>query len=213
MNKTKLALICAAAVFTLSGCATANNTQRGAAIGAVVGAVAGKATGDHDKSRYLWGAVVGAIAGTAIGNYMDKQEEALREQLSDTGVDIVREGDNLRLVMPSSITFATNSATVSPEIAPILQDVALILNEYDKTTLVISGHTDDIGSEEYNFSLSERRALSVKNQLIGYGVNTQRITTVGMGESAPKLPNTSDANRLENRRVELSIYPNQAPAR
>lgn len=213
MQKTKLAIFSVATVLLLGGCASANNTQRGAAIGAVVGAVAGKATGDHDKSRYLWGAVVGAIAGTAIGNYMDKQEEALREQLSDTGVDIVREGDNLRLVMPSSITFATNSTSVSPAIAPILQDVALVLNEYEKTTLVISGHTDDVGSADYNFALSERRAIAVKNQLMAYGVNSQRITTVGMGETAPKLPNTNDANRLENRRVELSIYPNQASTR
>ena len=111
----------------VSGCmSTANNTQRGAMIGAVLGAVLGKATGDHDKSRYAWGAAVGAIAGTAIGGYMDEQEEALREQLSDTGVQVVREGNNLRLVMPGDITFATNSATISTSFHPVLQDVGLL---------------------------------------------------------------------------------------
>ncbi|GEA09683.1 OmpA family protein [Alteromonas sp. KUL49] len=192
----------------VSGCmSTTNNTQRGAMIGAVLGAVLGKATGDHDKSRYAWGAAVGAIAGSAIGSYMDKQEEALREQLSDTGVQVVREGDNLRLIMPGDITFATNSSTISTSFHPVLQDVATVVNQYEKTILMIKGHTDDVGSEEYNQGLSERRAGEVSNILTQFSVNPTRITLVGMGEYEPKVPNTTDANRQINRRVELEIHP------
>ncbi|RDV24809.1 OmpA family protein [Alteromonas aestuariivivens] len=193
---------------TTAGCAsTATNTQKGAAIGAVVGALLGKATGDNDKSRYAWGAAVGAIAGGAIGNYMDKQEAALREELADTGVQVEREGDNLRLIMPGDITFATDSSSISPNFNPVLHDVAAVVNNYEKTVLLIEGHTDDTGAEAYNQSLSERRAQSVKNLLISFNVHPTRITTVGMGEYRPKVANTSAANRQLNRRVELKIQP------
>lgn len=207
MKKT-LAVSMLAASLTVAGCANdPNNTQKGAAIGAVLGALLGKATGDNDKSRYAWGAAVGAIAGGAIGNYMDKQEEELRTELSDTGVQVVREGDNLRLIMPGDITFATDSSTISPNFNPVLQDVAKVVNNYEKTVLMIKGHTDDTGSEQYNQALSERRAAAVKNVLTNYSVNPTRITTVGMGEYAPKVPNSSDANRSMNRRVEMEIQP------
>ena len=207
MKKT-LAVSLITASLTVAGCATdPNNTQKGAAIGAVVGALLGKATGDNDKSRYAWGAAVGAIAGGAIGNYMDKQEEELRSELSDTGVQVVREGDNLRLIMPGDITFATDSSSISPNFNPVLQDVAKVVNNYEKTVLMIKGHTDDTGSEQYNQSLSERRAGAVKNLLINYSVNPTRITTVGMGEYSPKVPNNSAANRSMNRRVEMEIQP------
>ncbi len=208
MKQSVIAAVMAMTV-TLAGCANTNlsNTQKGAGIGAVVGAILGKATGDHDKSRYAWGAAVGAIAGGAIGNYMDKQEEELREQLSDTGVDVVRDGDNIRLVMPGDITFATDSASISPNFNPVLNDVATVINNYEKTVLMIKGHTDDTGSDQYNQALSERRAEAVKSQLTSYNVNPTRITTVGLGEYKPKVPNTSAANRQMNRRVELEIRP------
>ncbi|WP_018982216.1 OmpA family protein [Salinimonas chungwhensis] len=207
MKKTLIAGVVAAAV-TLSGCATSpSNTQKGAAIGAVAGALLGKATGDNDKSRYAWGAAVGAIAGGAIGNYMDRQEEALREELSDTGVQVERQGDNLNLIMPGDITFATDSSAIKGQFNPVLRDVAKVINEYEKTVLMIKGHTDDTGAEQYNQALSERRAQSVKNLLTSFNVNPQRITTVGMGEFQPKVPNTSAENRQQNRRVELQIQP------
>ena len=196
------------AALAVGGCATSpNNTQKGAGIGAVVGALLGKATGDNDKSRYAWGAVVGAIAGGAIGNYMDRQEEEMREQLADTGFQVVREGDNLRLIMPGDITFATNSASISPNFNPVLQDVAKVVNNYEKTVLMIEGHTDDTGADSYNQTLSERRAQSVKNLLVTFNVNPTRVTTVGLGEYQPKVPNTSAENRQMNRRVELKIQP------
>ena len=207
MKKTLIAGVVAAAV-SLAGCASnPSNTQKGAAIGAVAGALLGKATGDNDKSRYAWGAAVGAIAGGAIGNYMDRQEEELRKELSDTGVQVVREGDNLNLIMPGDITFATDSAAINSQFNPVLNDVAKVINEYEKTVLMIRGHTDDTGSEQYNQSLSERRAMSVKNLLTSFNVNPKRITTVGMGEYQPKVANTSASNRQQNRRGELQIQP------
>ncbi|MCW8108897.1 OmpA family protein [Alteromonas ponticola] len=207
MKKAVIVAIMSIAV-VVAGCANdPSNTQKGAAIGAVVGALLGKATGDHDKSRYAWGAAVGAIAGGAIGKYMDKQEQELREELADTGVDVVRDGDNLRLIMPGDITFATDSASISPNFNPVLNDVAKVVNNYEKTVLMIKGHTDDTGSDQYNQGLSERRAEAVKSQLTSYNVNPTRITTVGLGEYKPKVPNDSAANRQMNRRVELEIRP------
>lgn len=202
-------LITAAVLTTMTGCANQQftSTQKGAAIGAVVGAIAGKATGDHDKKRYAWGAVVGALAGAAIGNYMDQQEKAFREELADTGVDVVREGNNLRLIMPANITFSTNQSQLSPRFHPVLNDVALVVNKYDKTTLNIVGHTDSTGSSDYNQQLSEARAQSVNDFLIGRGVDARRTLTRGMGETLPVATNNTEAGREQNRRVELTIVP------
>lgn len=192
----------------LSGCkSTASNQQRGAAIGAVLGAVAGKGTGDHDKSRYVWGAALGALAGSAIGGYMDKQEQEFREELADSGVEVYREGDDLRLYMPGNITFETGSAAISPDFFPVLDDVALILNRYDKTRLHIEGHTDDVGAAQYNQHLSESRAESVRGYLLQSRLNPQRISTQGFGEYRPLVSNTDQQSRQKNRRVELKIVP------
>jgi outer membrane protein OmpA-like peptidoglycan-associated protein len=194
--------------FLLAGCAnTATNTQKGAGIGAVVGALIGKGTGDHDKSRYAWGAVVGAIAGGAIGQYMDKQEKEFRDELADSGVEVVRDGDNLKLLMPGSITFETGKANISSSFYPVLNDVALVINKYEKTTLQVVGHTDDVGSDSQNQLLSEYRAISVKGYLTEHGVDNRRVTTLGMGEYQPVASNDSAESRQKNRRVELTIVP------
>ncbi len=192
----------------VSGCAAnASNTQKGAGIGAVVGAVLGKATGDNAKSRYVWGAAVGALAGSAIGSYMDKQEQEFREELSDTGVSVERDGDNLRLIMPGNITFATGSANIVSNFGPILNDVVTVLNRFDKTVLHVSGHTDSVGNDEYNQQLSLNRANSVKNYLIQHNVDARRVTTQGFGESMPVADNSTESGRQQNRRVELTITP------
>jgi len=207
MQKTLLATTIA--VMVLSGCQSMNNTQRGAAIGAVTGAVVGKGTGDHDKSRYLWGAVVGAIAGSAIGSYMDKQEQEFRQELAGSGVRVTREGDRLRLELPSNVTFATDSATIAANFYPVLNDVAKVLNKYRKTYLLVEGHTDSTGSAEHNQRLSENRANAVRNYLVGQAVDQRRLTTQGMGESQPVAENSTQSGRQLNRRVELQIIPNR----
>lgn len=208
LQQTKWAISLGLSAFLLAGCAnTASNTQKGAGIGAVVGALIGKGTGDNDKSRYAWGAVVGAIAGGAIGQYMDKQEQEFRDELADSGVDVVRDGDNLKLLMPGSITFETGKANISSSFYAVLDDVALVINKYEKTTLQVVGHTDDVGSDTQNQLLSEHRANAVKGYLSQNGVDSRRVTTLGMGEYQPVVSNSSDSNRQKNRRVELTIVP------
>lgn len=204
----KLILVTVATSVLVAGCANMNNTQKGATIGAVAGALLGKGTGDHDKSRYVWGAAVGALAGSAIGNYMDKQEQEFRDELSGSGVQVIREGDNLRLQMPGNITFATDSASISQNFYPVLNDVAKVLQKYEKTTMMVEGHTDSTGSAEHNQQLSLNRAMSVRNYLVGNGIDQRRLTTYGYGESQPIADNNTASGREQNRRVELKIIPN-----
>jgi len=208
----KLLLVVAMSSLTLVGCESMSgmsNTQKGAAIGAITGAVVGKGTGDHDKSRYVWGAVAGAIAGGAIGAYMDKQEQEFRDELSGSGVQVIRDGDNIRLQLPSNVTFAVDSTTISSSFNPVLVDVSKVLNRYEKTTMMIEGHTDSTGDAAYNQRLSENRALSVRNHLSGSGVDQRRITTIGYGEARPVADNSTMSGRQLNRRVELRIVPNE----
>ncbi|WP_448250371.1 OmpA family protein [Thalassotalea agariperforans] len=193
----------------MTGCAS-TNTEKGAAIGAIAGAVLGKATSNHKDKRLVWGAAIGAIAGSAIGKYMDEQEEAFRQELSGSGIDIIREGDNLRLVMPSNITFATNQAYISAGFHSTLDDIVKVLVKFDKTLLSIVGHTDDTGSADYNQKLSEQRAESVKNYLVSKNIIDTRLKTTGLGESSPIVANTNAQNRALNRRVEIQIIPNKA---
>ncbi|MGQ4277367.1 OmpA family protein [Pseudidiomarina sp. E22-M8] len=208
MNKW-IPLVAATAV-VLAGCQTPmSNTQKGAAIGAVAGAVIGKGTGDHDKSRYVWGAAVGALAGGAIGAYMDKQEREFREELSGSGVEVIRDGDTIRLQLPSNITFGTDSTAIASNFDPVLNDVARVLQKYEKTTMVVEGHTDSTGSAEYNQRLSENRALAIHKHLNRNGVDGRRITTIGFGEAQPVATNETQSGRQLNRRVELRIVPNR----
>ncbi|WP_105189460.1 OmpA family protein [Pseudoalteromonas sp. T1lg48] len=191
----------------LTGC-QATNTQKGAGIGAGVGAVLGKATGDHDDKRIFIGAAIGALAGAAVGNYMDNQEQAFRDELAGSGVEVVREGDNIRLVMPSNITFATDQSYISSGFHDTLNAIASVMNKYEKTYLSVQGHTDSTGASAYNQNLSEQRALSVKNYLVNSQILAARISTQGYGESRPIADNSTANGRALNRRVEIQIVPN-----
>jgi outer membrane protein OmpA-like peptidoglycan-associated protein len=205
MKKTMIAV--ALSTFILTGCTNTSNAQKGAGIGAVLGALAGKGTGDNDKKRYVWGAALGALAGGAIGSYMDKQEQEFRDELADSGVEVYREGDSIRLSIPGNITFATGSAAIVTGFYPVLEDVAKVLNRYDKTKLSIEGHTDSVGDANYNRVLSIQRANSVANYLQATNVAANRLQTLGMGESQPIADNASAEGRQENRRVELRVIP------
>lgn len=208
MKKTMIAVTLSTLI--ISGCASnASSTQKGAGIGAVVGALVGKGTGDNDKSRYVWGAALGALAGGAIGNYMDKQEEEFREELANSGVEVYREGDSIRLSIPGNITFPNDSSAIVAGFYPVLKDVAKVLNRYDKTKLSIEGHTDSVGDANYNTQLSMQRANSVANYLQGTGVDANRLQTIGMGESQPIASNDNAQGRQANRRVELRVIPIQ----
>jgi outer membrane protein OmpA-like peptidoglycan-associated protein len=191
----------------LTGCET-TNTGTGAAIGAATGAVLGKATGNHDDKRIFIGAAIGALAGAAVGDYMDKQEEAFRDELAGSGVEVVREGDNLRLVMPSNITFATDQSYISSGFHTTLDAIAKVMNKYEKTYLSIQGHTDSTGKDSYNMTLSEQRAQSVKGYLVNQQILATRINTRGYGETQPIASNDRANGRAKNRRVEIQIVPN-----
>ena len=182
----------------------------GAIIGAVGGAIVGAVSGDDSRerrNRALIGAGIGALAGGAVGYYMDVQEAKLRQQLEGTGVRVVRNGDNITLVMPSNVTFDVDKADVKASFYPVLDSVALVLDEYDKTIIDVVGHTDSTGSHQYNQALSERRADSVARYLISQKVARARIETFGMGETRPVASNATAEGRQLNRRVELTLIP------
>ena len=188
-----------------------SNTAKGAGIGAVTGAIIGAATSSDDdrKKGVITGAVAGAAVGGGIGYYMDRQEAALRAKLEGTGVRVVREGDSIRLVMPSNITFGVDRYEVRPEFYNTLESVALVLKEFNKTNIRIAGHTDSTGSSEYNQTLSERRAASVGQLLISQGIASGRVWTTGYGERYAIADNSTEYGRQANRRVELELVPIQ----
>jgi outer membrane protein OmpA-like peptidoglycan-associated protein len=179
-------------------------------IGAAAGAVVGLISGDDAVERRqhaMIGAGIGALAGGAVGNYQDRQEAKLRAELQGTGVSVTRMGDNITLNMPGSVTFATNSADLSPAFFDVLTSVSKVLKEFDKTVVEVAGHTDSTGSDSYNQTLSERRANSVSQYLQSHGTRGERLLTVGMGESRPVADNGTVEGRQANRRVEITMVP------
>ncbi|MCK8122934.1 OmpA family protein [Pseudoalteromonas sp. 2CM32C] len=207
MTLSKSLLSVTVVAVLLSGCEM-NNTGKGAAIGAAAGGVLGKATGNHKDKRIFIGAAIGALAGAAVGDYMDKQEEAFRDELAGSGVEVVREGDNLRLVMPSNITFATDQSYISTGFNDTLNAIATVMNKYEKTYLSVEGHTDSTGQDSYNMNLSRERAQSVKAYLANQDIMAARISTSGFGETRPIATNDTANGRAQNRRVEIQIVPN-----
>jgi len=212
-------LLVMAAALAGAGCTTTdaytgekkvNNASKGAGIGAAAGAVLGALTGDNAKERReraLIGAGVGALTGAGVGAYMDKQEAKLRAQLQGTGVSVTRSGDNLILNMPGNVTFKTASADLNSNFYKVLDSVALVLKEFDKTLIDVEGHTDSDGSDDYNQQLSMQRATSVGAYLQSHGVNSQRVVALGAGETRPIANNGTPEGKQQNRRVELKLQP------
>ena len=213
VSKTSLALTLALTL-GLGACTTnpytgeeqASKTATGAGIGAVAGGLIGAIAGDN-RNAILLGMGIGALAGGGVGYYMDKQEEKLRMQLQATGVSVTRNGDNIILNMPGNITFATDSSNISADFYSVLDSVALVINEFEKTYIDIYGYTDSTGSEAYNQTLSEKRASSVARYLESQQVVSQRIVTRGKGESNPVASNDTPEGRSLNRRVEIVLIP------
>jgi outer membrane protein OmpA-like peptidoglycan-associated protein len=218
LTTTGLAAVLATTL--LAGCATytgqtndpndPNHTRTGALIGAGIGAVAGLLSGGdavERRQRALVGVGVGGLTGAGIGAYQDRQEAALRRSLAGSGVDVVRQGDNITLNMPGNITFAFNSSNLQPQFNPVLDNVASTLTQYNQTVIEVAGHTDNVGSDAYNQQLSVQRANAVAAYLGGKGVIQQRMMIVGAGETHPVASNDTDAGRAQNRRVEITIVP------
>jgi len=184
-----------------------STTGKGAAIGAAAGAVLGGVSGGDRGQRAAIGAAAGAAIGAGVGKYMQNQEEKLRQQTAGTGVEVTRQGDNVILNMPGHVTFATDSAQISPAFQGTLDQVATTITEYQDTRVQVAGHTDSTGSESYNQQLSQRRAQAVADYLASRGVATTRITTIGHGETQPVASNETAEGRQQNRRVEIILSP------
>ena len=166
--------------------------------------------GSMDSREKARNAALGCgLVGAGVGAYMDVQEAKLKEELQGTGVQVVREGDNIRLIMPGNITFETDSYNLRSSFYSVLNSVGQVLSKYADTTLRVSGHTDNTGSRQYNQTLSERRAGSVADYLATREVDRARMLVQGMGFDQPIADNGSAAGRAQNRRVELYILPNQ----
>ncbi|MEQ8264883.1 OmpA family protein [Pseudohaliea sp.] len=204
---------------TLAACQTTDpytgetktaNATKGAAAGAVAGALIGAISGDNNRQkrkRAAVGAGIGALAGAGVGSYMDREEAALRERLAGTGVSVSRVGDEIVLNMPGNITFQTNAAAISADFYPVLDSVATVVNEYEKTLVEVVGHTDSTGTDAINQPLSEQRADSVAAYLASRGVLPQRIATAGLGSRQPVASNATAEGRAQNRRVEITLAP------
>jgi outer membrane protein OmpA-like peptidoglycan-associated protein len=190
-----------------------SNTAKGAGIGAGVAAVvaylANKDEDDISKRnrRILKAATGGAAIGGGIGFYMDTQEAKLRKQLRGSGVSIERDGNNINLIMPGNITFTSGNANIEQSFLSVLDSVVLVLKEFDKTLIVVAGHTDSTGSDALNQRLSERRAQSVSTYLKTAGVITDRIEMIGFGETQPVASNDTQSGKELNRRVEITLLP------
>ena len=187
-----------------------SHATKGAAIGAATGVAIGLISGSNSserKKRALILGGAGALTGGGVGYYMDQQEMKLRQQLEGTGVSVTRMGDNITLNMPGNITFAVDSADISADFYAVLDSVALVLKEFNKTLVEVAGHSDSTGTEQYNQQLSERRADSVAAYLASRKVTGERLMVLGAGEAYPIASNETAAGRQLNRRVEITIVP------
>ena len=193
------------AVLVLAACAT--NTQTGAVVGtaggAVVGGVIGKVAGSTAKGAII-GAVVGGVAGVIIGSRMDKQAKELEQNIE--GAKVERVGEGIQVTFDSGLLYDFDSDVVRPDAKTNLNKLAASLEKYAGSNLLIVGHTDQVGSSEYNQALSERRAESSARYLVSQGVNGARVDTRGLGETEPVASNGTEAGRQANRRVEVAIF-------
>lgn len=216
--KLSKTITCGSLILLLSAsCMPQSNTGQGglygAGGGAAAGAIVGQIAGGDTESTLIGaaiGAAIGGLSGAGVGKMMDNQERDMRAALADSEAAAVkREGDLLAISLKGDLTFDTNSSKVKPGFQPEMNRIANVLYQYPQTVVLIEGHTDSRGSEEYNLDLSQRRADAVKNLLAQNGLSTNRIETRAYGESLPVATNETESGRQLNRRVEIKIAPNQ----
>ncbi|WP_250631452.1 OmpA family protein [Rhodoflexus caldus] len=199
---------------------SSSNTAKGGVIGAGAGAVIGGAIGSRSKNTAagaIIGGAVGGVAGAIIGRYMDKQKKELEEQIekdnknrpADEQVKVERVGEGIQVTMGSGILFDFNKATLRPEARKSLTTMAETFKKYSDTDILITGHTDNIGSDEVNNRLSQQRADAVANYLASLGIDRKRLLTRGLGKTEPVADNSTPQGRQQNRRVEMAIYANE----
>lgn len=204
---TLLGLIAIASTLILSGCSNWSNTAKGAVIGtgggAAAGAVIGKTLG-NTAAGAIAGAAVGGTVGAIIGRNMDRKAEKINEELD--GVTIQRVEEGIAVSFDSGILFGFDSSTLQPEARENLEKLSEILNDDDETVLMVVGHTDSTGDEDYNMRLSEQRAQSAADYMTSQGLSESRVETEGRGETEPIADNSTEAGQQDNRRVEVAIY-------
>ena len=186
---------------------TGVGTVAGAGVGAGVGALIG------GKKGALLGTAIGAgtglVAGAGTGAYMDVQARKLRQELLSTGVQVQQLDNKIILIMPGNVTFGTNEATIATKFEPVLNSVAKVIKEYNKTMVQVNGYTDSTGTAATNNALSLMRANSISNYLRAQGVDGNRILANGFGSSNPIASNATAAGREQNRRVEIVLINKQ----
>ncbi|MHA6577612.1 OmpA family protein [Pseudomonas yamanorum] len=226
MFTSRRLLVVATAVALLSGCASpnpydgsqgqANNGSEGGisktakygGLGALAGALAGAAIDHNNRGKgALIGAAVAGIGGAGYGYYADQQEKKLRASMANTGVEVQRQGDQIKLIMPGNITFATNSDAISSSFYTPLNNLANSLKQFNQNTIQIVGYTDSTGSRQLNMDLSQRRAQSVANYLTSQGVSPTNLSARGAGPDNPIASNADVNGRAQNRRVEVNLGP------
>lgn len=217
LNKTNAAALFLSAGLLLTSCESvqnANSQQKGTAIGAAAGAVLGGVLGNNlgkgknAPAGAVLGGIVGGVAGNVIGRNMDKQAKEIKETLP--GAEVERVGEGIRVTMKENmVNFGFDSSELTSAAKANLNKLALVLKNNLDTNINIYGHTDSRGTDEYNLSLSDRRAAAVKSYLISQGVASGRMITMGVGEKEPVASNDTDAGRADNRRVEFAITANE----
>lgn len=209
MKRFVIYLLLMALVVAAVGCSASKKTRGaliGAGSGAAAGAVVGKAAGNTILGAII-GAAVGGAAGAYIGNYMDKQAREIEQDIS--GAKVERVGEGIKITFNSGLLFDVNKADLGAQSKQELAEFATILNKYPDTDILIEGHTDNTGSDEYNLGLSERRAKAVSAYLASVGVDPRRFTTIGYGEAQPIAENDTKEGQQQNRRVDLAIMANE----
>ena len=203
--------LAALAVLQVSACATWRNRDKGAAVGAAagagVGAVIGKQTGSTARGAII-GAVVGGAVGAVIGHQMDQQAKEIEQNIP--GATVTRVGEGIAVTFASGLLYDFDSDAIKATAAQNLRTLAQSLGKYPNTDILIVGHTDATGSDNYNQSLSERRAQSAQLFLVREGVSNARLRATGRGETEPIDSNDTETGQAQNRRVEIAIYANAA---
>ncbi len=206
----KIKIILLSIVVVIASCKTMSNTDKGVAIGAGAGAGVGGVIGkqhDNTAAGAIIGAVIGGTAGGLIGNYMDKQAAEMKRDLE--GAKIERIGEGIKITFESGLLFQVNSFSLSDDSKANVEELSRILNKYEDTNILIEGHTDNTGTEEYNKTLSVNRADAVVTQLKSNNVKALRLSAVGYGEVQPVADNATEQGRADNRRVEVAIFANK----
>ncbi|MDZ4667129.1 MAG: OmpA family protein [bacterium] len=208
--KTITILSLISTLFISTGCKNMSRTQKGAVLGtgggAVLGTIIGRASGNTSLGALI-GATVGGATGAVIGRQMDKQAEDIRNSVP--GAQVYRVGEGIIVEFSDKILFGFDQSELNPTSTSNLNKLKVVLNKYPDTNIEIQGHTDNTGADNYNMSLSKRRASSVSRYMVNSGISSRRISTKGYGESAPKYSNDNEEGRAQNRRVEFLISANQ----